>query len=115
MERQVVPHILHQESVINDIVMSGPFAPKDTKPVMQLNMKYSFRFTWGGNPISTQIVKDPAPSPPFEIPGGGNILAEYKSSIRKSSDPATVSDPLTSDVTCLAARVLKSLRTTRDF
>nr|UGV44818.1 MAG: ORF1 [Torque teno virus] len=67
------PHILHQESVINDIVLSGPFAPKDTKPVMQLNMKYSFRFTWGGNPISTQIVKDPCTQPTFEIPGGGNI------------------------------------------
>ena len=53
--------------------MSGPFAPKDTKPVMQLNMKYSFRFTWGGNPISTQIVKDPCTQPTFEIPGGGVI------------------------------------------
>nr|UGV44916.1 MAG: ORF1 [Torque teno virus] len=67
------PHILHQEAVIEDIVTSGPFAPKETKPVMQLNMKYSFRFTWGGNPISTQIVKDPCTQPTFEIPGGGII------------------------------------------
>nr|UGV44702.1 MAG: ORF1 [Torque teno virus] len=67
------PHILHQEAVINDIVQAGPFAPKVQKPNMQLNMKYSFRFTWGGNPISAQIVKDPCTQPTFEIPGGGNI------------------------------------------
>lgn len=67
------PHLLHQEAVIEDIVRSGPFAPKVNKPNMQLNMKYRFDFNWGGNPISEQIVKDPTTQPTFEIPGGGNI------------------------------------------
>lgn len=54
-----------------------------------------------------RLLKTPAPSPPLKYPVAVSSLAEYKSSIRKCSDPATVSDHLTSDVTCLAARVLK--------
>lgn len=67
------PHVLHQQSVIEDIVVSGPFAPKTVTPNMQLNMKYTARFKWGGNPISTQIVTDPCTQPTFDIPGGGNL------------------------------------------
>nr|UGV44835.1 MAG: ORF1 [Torque teno virus] len=67
------PNILHQQQVLEDISRSGPFAPKEQKPSSQLVLKYKFRFNWGGNPISEQIVRDPCTQPTFEIPGGGNL------------------------------------------
>nr|UGV44824.1 MAG: ORF1 [Torque teno virus] len=67
------PNILHQQQVMEDVARAGPFAPKTQKPSSQLVMKYKFRFNWGGNPISEQIVRDPCTQPTFEIPGGGNL------------------------------------------
>nr|UGV45297.1 MAG: ORF1 [Torque teno virus] len=65
------PTMLHQQQVFEDIARSGPFAPKQNKPSIQLVAKYKFDFNWGGNPISTQVVRDPCTQSTFEIPGGG--------------------------------------------
>lgn len=65
------PTLLHQQAVFEDIARSGPFAPKQNKPSVQLIAKYKFDFNWGGNPISTQVVRDPCTQSTFEIPGGG--------------------------------------------
>ena len=64
-------NLLHQQAVFEDIARSGPFAPKQNKPSTQLVAKYKFDFNWGGNPISTQVVRDPCTQSTFEIPGGG--------------------------------------------
>ena len=64
-------NLLHQQAVFEDIARSGPFAPKQNKPSVQLVAKYKFDFNWGGNPISTQVVRDPCTQSTFEIPGGG--------------------------------------------
>lgn len=64
-------NLLHQQAVFEDIARSGPFAPKQNKPSIQLVAKYKFDFNWGGNPISTQVVRDPCTQSTFEIPGGG--------------------------------------------
>lgn len=64
-------NLLHQQAVFEDIARSGPFAPKENKPSVQLVAKYKFDFNWGGNPISTQVVRDPCTQSTFEIPGGG--------------------------------------------
>nr|UGV44793.1 MAG: ORF1 [Torque teno virus] len=82
------PHILHQEAVMEDIVKSGPFAPKVLKTNMQLNFKYKFLFNWGGSPISEQIVKDPCTQPTFQIPGGGDLPRRIQILDPKSLGPS---------------------------
>lgn len=82
------PHILHQEAVMEDIVASGPFAPKVKKQNMQLNFKYKFLFNWGGSPISEQIVKDPCTQPTFQIPGGGDLPRRIQILDPKSLGPS---------------------------
>ena len=66
-------NMIHQQKVMEDISVSGPFAPKQQVPSTQLSMKYKFTFNWGGNPILEQIVRDPSTQPTYEIPGAGNL------------------------------------------
>lgn len=54
-----------------------------------------------------RLLQTRAHSPPSTFPVAVTSLAEYKSSIRNCSGPTIPSDPLTSDVTSLARRVLK--------
>nr|UGV44823.1 MAG: ORF1 [Torque teno virus] len=67
------PHMYHQQRVLEDISVSGPFAPKQNIPSAQLSLKYKFRFNWGGNPIVEQIVRDPSTQPTYDLPGAGNL------------------------------------------
>nr|UGV45204.1 MAG: ORF1 [Torque teno virus] len=67
------PNMIHQQKVMEDLARSGPFAPKQQTPSVQLSMKYKFSFNWGGNPILEQIVRDPSTQPTYEIPGAGNL------------------------------------------
>nr|UGV44919.1 MAG: ORF1 [Torque teno virus] len=67
------PNMLHQQSVMEDVCKTGPFAPKVEVPSIQLVMKYKFDFNWGGNPIFEQIVRDPSTQPTYDLPGGGNL------------------------------------------
>ncbi len=67
------PHMIHQQRVMEDIAITGPFAPKQNVPSVQMSVKYKFRFNWGGNPIVEQIVRDPCTQPTYEIPGSGNM------------------------------------------
>nr|UZG89697.1 ORF1 [nabpantry virus 5] len=48
-----------QVQVLHDITMTGPFSYKDDLVSTTLTVKYSFKFLWGGNAISTQTVKNP--------------------------------------------------------
>ena len=41
------------------IVQSGPWAYKGDEKSAALNMKYVFKWKWGGNPISGQVVRNP--------------------------------------------------------
>uniref|UniRef100_A0AAU7SSS5 Capsid protein n=1 Tax=Alphatorquevirus homin9 TaxID=3048433 RepID=A0AAU7SSS5_9VIRU len=63
------PIILHQQSVLEDIARSGPFALKQQMPSATLTAKYKFKFLFGGNPTSEQVVRDPCTQPTFELPG----------------------------------------------
>nr|UGV42895.1 MAG: ORF1 [Torque teno virus] len=51
--------LFHQEEVMEDIVQSGPFAYKGDVKSAVLGMKYTFKWKWGGNPISKQVVRNP--------------------------------------------------------
>nr|UGV44681.1 MAG: ORF1 [Torque teno virus] len=67
------PTMYNQYPVLEDLAMSGPFAPKEKIPSSTLTVKYKAKFIFGGNPISEQIVKDPCTQPTYEIPGGGTL------------------------------------------
>lgn len=53
------PCLFHQQEVMEALVMSGPFAYKGDEKSCCLGIKYKFRFKWGGNPISKQVVRNP--------------------------------------------------------
>nr|UGV43952.1 MAG: ORF1 [Torque teno virus] len=53
------PEMLFQESVMSDIVQTGPFSYKDDLKNSTLVMKYKFYFTWGGNMLFQQTIKNP--------------------------------------------------------
>lgn len=53
------PRLANQIQVMHDITKTGPFSYRDDLVSTQLTAKYSFDFMWGGNMISTQIIKNP--------------------------------------------------------
>lgn len=53
------PRLSCQTQVMHDITMTGPFSYHDELVSTQLTAKYTFDFMWGGNMISTQIIKNP--------------------------------------------------------
>nr|UGV44859.1 MAG: ORF1 [Torque teno virus] len=67
------PNLLNQQPVLEDISESGPFAYREKTNSANINVKYKFRFHFGGNPVSEQIVADPCKQPTFEMPGTSTI------------------------------------------
>ena len=53
------PRLATQIQVMHDITKTGPFSYRDDLVSTQLTAKYTFDFMWGGNMISTQIIKNP--------------------------------------------------------
>nr|UGV43383.1 MAG: ORF1 [Torque teno virus] len=53
------PRMACQVQVMHDITMTGPFSYHDELVSTQLTAKYKFDFMWGGNMISSQIIKNP--------------------------------------------------------
>lgn len=53
------PRLATQIQVMHDITKCGPFSYRDDLVSTQLTAKYTFDFMWGGNMISTQIIKNP--------------------------------------------------------
>lgn len=53
------PRLATQMQVMHDITKTGPFSYRDDLVSTQLTAKYTFDFMWGGNMISTQIIKNP--------------------------------------------------------
>uniref|UniRef100_A0AAU7ST29 Capsid protein n=1 Tax=Alphatorquevirus homin13 TaxID=3048415 RepID=A0AAU7ST29_9VIRU len=49
----------YQTDVFHDIATSGPWAYRDDEKNSQLVGKYKFNFTWGGNTIHSQIIRNP--------------------------------------------------------
>nr|UGV44893.1 MAG: ORF1 [Torque teno virus] len=69
------PCMFHQQNFMDDIVKSGPFAYHGTEKSCTLTAKYRFRFLFGGNPISQQVIKDPTKQPDFQIPGARDLFS----------------------------------------
>nr|UYM03188.1 MAG: ORF1 [Anelloviridae sp.] len=69
------PTLLNQQSVLEDISSSGPFSYTPQKDTMSTTLvsKYKFRWHFGGNPVSEQVIKDPCTQSTFEMPGTGNL------------------------------------------
>ncbi|BAB20602.1 unnamed protein product [Torque teno virus 23] len=63
------PRSSFQQQVIHDPVLSGPFSYKDDLVSTTLTAAYSFKFLWGGDTISEQVVRNPcradAPAPSY--------------------------------------------------
>ena len=53
------PILFHQLELMEEIVQSGPFAYRGDEKTCVLALKYNFRWKWGGNPVSHQIVRNP--------------------------------------------------------
>nr|UGV43945.1 MAG: ORF1 [Torque teno virus] len=53
------PEMLFQETVMADLVQTGPFSYKDELKNSTLVCKYKFYFTWGGNMMFQQTIKNP--------------------------------------------------------
>uniref|UniRef100_A0AAU7SSD9 Capsid protein n=1 Tax=Alphatorquevirus homin9 TaxID=3048433 RepID=A0AAU7SSD9_9VIRU len=73
MRHKWYPTMLNQQPVLEDISLSGPFAPREKVPSVQLTAKYKFRWHFGGNPVSEQVIKDPCQQPTFQMPGTGTL------------------------------------------
>lgn len=67
------PNVYHQLSILNMIVMSGPYVPKidlsQTKNnTWELHYNYQFLFKWGGPETPDQPVTDPQQQPTYPVP-----------------------------------------------
>lgn len=62
MKKKWYPTAEHQESIINSIVMTGPYIPKFnniTNSTWELDYKYQFFFKWGGPYTTDPLAEDP--------------------------------------------------------
>nr|UGV44995.1 MAG: ORF1 [Torque teno virus] len=73
MRHRWYPNLLNQQQVLEDISQSGPFAYREKTNSANINVKYKFRFHFGGNPVSEQIVADPCTQGTFEMPGTSTL------------------------------------------
>lgn len=77
------PRLATQIQVMHDITKTGPFSYRDDLVSTQLTAKYTFDFIWGGNMISTQIIKNPCkdsglePAYPGRLPRDLQIVDPY--------------------------------------
>lgn len=53
------PALIFQQAVMRDIIETGPFSYKDDLANCSLTLKYKFFFTWGGNQVYQQTIKNP--------------------------------------------------------
>lgn len=53
------PILFHQLELMEELVQSGPFSYRGDEKLCVLAIKYNFRWKWGGNPVSHQIVRNP--------------------------------------------------------
>ena len=53
------PILFHQMELMEELVQSGPFSYRGDEKMCVLAIKYNFRWKWGGNPVSHQIVRNP--------------------------------------------------------
>nr|UYM03100.1 MAG: ORF1 [Anelloviridae sp.] len=53
------PMLFHQLELMEELVQSGPFTYRGDEKMCVLAIKYNFRWKWGGNPVSHQIVRNP--------------------------------------------------------
>nr|UYM03281.1 MAG: ORF1 [Anelloviridae sp.] len=53
------PILFHQLELMEELVQSGPFSYRGDEKICVLAIKYNFRWKWGGNPVSHQIVRNP--------------------------------------------------------
>nr|UGV44953.1 MAG: ORF1 [Torque teno virus] len=73
MRAKWYPNLLNQQAVLEDISQSGPFAFREKKPSASITVKYKFRWHFGGNPVSEQVIADPCQQSTFEMPGTGSL------------------------------------------
>lgn len=79
------PNIFQQEEIIEAIVSSGPFTPRDqTQKSIDISIGYNFGFRIGGNMLNPKQVLDPCKQPTHALPApeSGDLLR-----------PVQVSDP----------------------
>nr|UHM26804.1 MAG: ORF1 [Torque teno midi virus] len=67
------PNVYHQLSILNYIVMCGPYVPKidlsQTKNnTWELHYNYQFLFKWGGPETPDQPITDPQQQPTYPVP-----------------------------------------------
>nr|AZK35913.1 hypothetical protein ORF1 [Torque teno virus 1] len=59
MRSKWYPTLFHQKEVLEAIAQGGPFAYHSDQMKASLGMKYAFKWVWGGNPVSQQVVRNP--------------------------------------------------------
>nr|UGV43031.1 MAG: ORF1 [Torque teno virus] len=53
------PRFSFQRQVMHDIILTGPFSYKDDSVMTGITAGYKFRFSWGGDMVSEQVIKNP--------------------------------------------------------
>nr|UGV44636.1 MAG: ORF1 [Torque teno virus] len=51
--------LFHQKEVLEALAQSGPYAYHSDIKKVSLGVKYRFKWVWGGNPVSQQVVRNP--------------------------------------------------------
>lgn len=72
------PRLATQIQVMHDITITGPFSYRDELVATQLTAKYTFDFMWGGNMISTQIIKNPCKDSELEPAYPGRLRRDLQ-------------------------------------
>nr|UHM26359.1 MAG: ORF1 [Torque teno midi virus] len=67
-QQKWAPTIRHQQSVINDISMAGPYSALPTGKSFDLPMRYTAYFKWGGTVVHPQTINDPENQQAFPQP-----------------------------------------------
>ena len=67
-EAKWAPTVKHQQSVINDICMGGPYSSLPAGKSFDLPIKYKVYLKWGGTVVHSQTINDPQNQETFPLP-----------------------------------------------
>nr|UGV34134.1 MAG: ORF1 [TTV-like mini virus] len=72
------PQVQYQQEAVNDILLTGPGAPKLDTESEEIKIRYKCYFKWGGNPAPMITIDNPAHQATYPIPRNNNATTSLQ-------------------------------------
>nr|AZK35949.1 hypothetical protein ORF1 [Torque teno virus 1] len=113
MRSKWYPTLFHQKEVLEVIAQGGPFAYPSDQMKVCLGMKYAFKWVWGGNPVSQQVVRNPCKD--SGVSSGNRVPPSVQIVDPKYNTPELATHAWDFRRACLGQKLLRECRQSRSL